>query len=277
MLWGRIEEDKNNEPQFKIYHTELEFDYNNLPEKDMINYYEFLNTKFKHKTSLEIPEDDYRTAMNQELTSKKIKCFSEITDQNNPGFKFKKQFEDMKKRYRVDDKIQQEYGLKVETKKFDEKMLYEKEDAKFIDLENDKKIKFRRIFKNSYHKIVLSFFSMISSLKKSKREFSLILRFFGHEDDEIEEFIYEFNSFCEGLHPRFCGNHGFPLIRFNGKQGTKDFRLSEGKENFSVTFKSKNEGNDKLVFETLDRVKIYFYINPFHLCKINFKQAFNFS
>jgi len=159
----------------------------------------------------------------------------------------------MKKRYRVDDKIQQEYGLKVDTRKFEEKILYEK-DEKFTELENDKKIKFRRIFKNAFHKIALSFFSMISSLKKSKREFCLILRFFGHEDEEIEEFIYEFNSFCEGAHPRFCGNHGFPLVRFNGKQNTKDFRLNERKDNFSVSFRAKNENHEKLVLNTTDRV-----------------------
>jgi len=160
----------------------------------------------------------------------------------------------MKKRYRVDDKIGQEYGLKVDTRKFEEKILYEKEDMKFSELENDKKIKFRRIFKNSFHKIALSFFSMISSLRKSKREFALILRFFGQDDEEIEEFVYEFNSFCEGTHPRFCGNHGFPLVRFNGKQNTKNYTLQERKENFSVSFRSHHENNEKLVFNTTDRV-----------------------
>ena len=161
----------------------------------------------------------------------------------------------MKKRYRVDDKIAQEYGLKIDLRKFEEKVLHEKEDIKFTQLENDKKIKFRRIFKNSFHKIVLSFFSLISSLKKSKREFCLVLRFFGHDDEEIEEFVYEFNSFCEGAHPRFCGNHGFPLVRFNGKQGTKDFRLQERKENFSVSFRSQDVNSEKLVCNTIDRVK----------------------
>ena len=166
----------------------------------------------------------------------------------------------MKKRYRVDDKIQLEYGLKVDTRKFDEKILNEKESTKFAELENDKKIKFRRIFKNSYHKIALSFFSMISTLKKSKREFSLVLRFFGHDDDEIQEFIYEFNNFCEGNHPRFCGNHGFPLIRFNGKQNTKDYRLLDEKyENFSVSFRSREENNEKLILETIERVKFIFF------------------
>jgi len=165
----------------------------------------------------------------------------------------------MKKRYRVDDKIGQECGLKVDTRKFEEKILYEKEDLKFTDLENEKKIKFRRIFKNSFHKIVLSFFSVISSLRKSKREFSILFRFFGHDDEEIEEFVYEFNSFCEGVHPRFCGNHGFPLVRFNGKQGTKDFRLQDKKENFSVSFRSHHDSNEKLVLNTIDRVFILFF------------------
>lgn len=180
----------------------------------------------------------------------------------------------MKKRYRVDDKIGQEYGLKVDSRKFEEKILYEKEETKFTELENDKKIKFRRIFKNSFHKIVLSFFSMISSLKKSKREFSLVLRFFGHDDEEIEELVYEFNSFCEGLHPRFCGNHGFPLVRFNGKQGTKDFRLQEKKENFSVSFRSDNDVNEKLVLNTIDRVIIYSIYYLFIYLFIYFRTMF---
>lgn len=68
MLWGRVEDGKDGEPQFKLVHTELEFDYNNLPEKDMINYWDFINRKFVLKTEKEVPEEDYRTALNQEIT-----------------------------------------------------------------------------------------------------------------------------------------------------------------------------------------------------------------
>ena len=68
MLWGRVEDGKDDEPVFKLYHTELEFDYNNLPEKDMISYWDFINKKYKHKNETEIPEEDFRTAKNEEIT-----------------------------------------------------------------------------------------------------------------------------------------------------------------------------------------------------------------
>lgn len=68
MLWGRVEDGKDEEPIFKLGYTELEFDYNNLPEKDMISYSDFINRKFQLKTETDIPEEDYRTAMNQEIT-----------------------------------------------------------------------------------------------------------------------------------------------------------------------------------------------------------------
>ena len=53
MLWGRVEDGKDGEKQFKLYHMELEFDYNNLPEKDMINYGDFISRKYKLKTETE--------------------------------------------------------------------------------------------------------------------------------------------------------------------------------------------------------------------------------
>ena len=68
LLWGRVEDGKDNEKVFKLVHTELEFDYNNLPEKDMISYWDFIERKYKLKTETEIAEEDYRTAMNQEIT-----------------------------------------------------------------------------------------------------------------------------------------------------------------------------------------------------------------
>ena len=68
MLWGRVEDGKDGEKQFKLHHTELEFDYNNLPEKDMINYDDFINRKYTLKTETDIAEEDYRTSVNQEIT-----------------------------------------------------------------------------------------------------------------------------------------------------------------------------------------------------------------
>ena len=120
----------------------------------------------------------------------------------------------MRKKLRIEEKIQIDYGFTKNDSKFDENCLDIKEEIKFSELEDnnteeDKKIKFRRIFKNYYFKIILSFYDMMIALKKAKREYSIVFRFFGHTDDDIEEFFYEFNHFCEGTHPRYNGEKLF--------------------------------------------------------------------
>ena len=131
----------------------------------------------------------------------KIKALCDIVEQGNPGIKFKRMFEDMRKKLRVDEKIQVDLGLKLDNSKLDEKILNEKVTPKFNELgeEYDRKEKFRRIFKNSYHKIIISFFSMMIALKKNKQDFAVVFRFFGHDQADIEEFIYEFNCFVNAF------------------------------------------------------------------------------
>lgn len=168
----------------------------------------------------------------------------------------------MKKKLRVDDKMHVDYSLKIE--KLDEKLLPIKEEVKFSDLEEDKKVKYRRIFKNSYHKIILSFYNIMISLKKIKREYSLILRFFGHEDEEIEEFMYEFNHFCECAHPRYSGDYGFSKARMDGTapKEPKDFRIrSEKSDNIAVCYRNISEHSEAFAFETTDRVFYYIFLN----------------
>lgn len=165
----------------------------------------------------------------------------------------------MRKRLRAEEKIQIDYGLKLDNTKLDEKNLLVKEEIRFSELEDnrteeDKKIKFRRIFKNSYFKIILSFFDMLIALKKAKREFSIVFRFFGHSDDDIEEFFYEFNHFCEGTHPRYNGEFG-TKPKFDGSKGTKDYRIHlEKMENVAVCYRNRDEKNETFAFETLDMV-----------------------
>lgn len=67
MIWGRVEYSKEGEAVFKLIHLEMEFDYNNLPEKDLLNYSEFLNMKYKLKSETEIPDQEIRKLQNQEL------------------------------------------------------------------------------------------------------------------------------------------------------------------------------------------------------------------
>lgn len=193
--------------------------------------------------------------------SKKTRHICDVIEQGNPGAKFKKQFEEMRKRLRVPDKIQLDFGLKLDNTKLDEKNLYVKEDEKFEDLGEDKtpeerrKIKIRRIFKNSYHKILISFFQMLQVLRKARREYCVIFRFFGHTLEQIEEFIYEFNSFCDGNHPRYCGDYDNLKVKFDGSKGTKSFRiLSDKMENVAVNYRSNKEEEETFIFETIEKV-----------------------
>jgi hypothetical protein len=255
LIWGKPEV-KGAETIFKLGHPELEFDRNNLPDPELISYKEFLDEQYKLRTTEEEPEEEARNTYNNEIIARKMKVICDLTEKNNPGNKFIKAFEDMRKKLKVDEKIQSEYGLKQEAKLDFKTILQPKdENDKFSELEDDRKVKFRYIFKNSYHKIILPFFAMMNSLKKAKREYSIIFRFFGHEDEDIEEFVYEFNNFCDGFHPRFCGNHNFPLIKFDGiLKGTKDYKIHSDKmDNIAVSFRNKNPNNESMVFETIDR------------------------
>jgi hypothetical protein len=167
----------------------------------------------------------------------------------------------MRKRLRVPDKIQIDFGLKLDNTKLDDKHLLIKEDEKFEDLGEDKtpeerrKMKFRRIFKNSYHKILISFFQMLQVLRKARRDYCVIFRFFGHTLEQIDEFIYEFNSFCDGNHPRYCGDYDNIKVKFDGSKGTKNFRiLTDKMENVAVNYRSGKEEDEVYIFETIERV-----------------------
>jgi hypothetical protein len=176
----------------------------------------------------------------------------------------------MRKRLRVEEKIQIDYGLKLDNTKLDEKNLLIKEEINFTDLdieeksEEDRKNKFRRIFKNSYFKIILSFYDMMIALKKAKREFAIVFRFFGHSDDDIQEFFYEFNHFCDGTHPRYNGEFG-TRPKFDGSKGTKDYRIHiEKMDNIAVSYRSKMEKLETFAFETLDTVSFCYKILFFY-------------
>ena len=60
-------------------------------------------------------------------------------------------------------------------------------------------------------------------LRKTGREFAVCFRTMGKDTVEV---IEEFNTFCEGRHPYFDGRNGrLPAMRFDGTQGSKDFRI----------------------------------------------------
>ena len=192
--------------------------------------------------------------MNTERKSQKIRELCDIVEANHAGSKFKRMFEDMRKKLRVDEKIQVDLNLKLDNTKLDEKTLNEPISPKFIELNEDadRKEKFRTVFRNSYHNLIISFFNMLINLKKIKQDFAIVFRFFGHDESDIEELVYEYNCFCDCLHPRYCGDYGYNKIKFDSEKDKKDFRIDTKTQEFmSVSYRGETEDEEKFVINSM--------------------------
>ena len=192
--------------------------------------------------------------MNKERYSQKIRELCDIVEANHAGTKFKRMFEDMRKKLRVDEKIQVDLNLKLDNSKLDEKTLNEPISPKFNELSEDadRKEKFRTVFRNSYHNLIISFFNMLINLKKIKQDFAIVFRFFGHDESDIEELVYEYNCFCDCLHPRYCGDYGYNKIKFDVEKDKKDFRIDTKTQEFmSVSYRGEQEEDEKLVLNSM--------------------------
>ena len=192
--------------------------------------------------------------MNKERKSQKIRELCDIIEANHAGTKFKRMFEDMRKKLRVDEKIQVDLNLKLDNSKLDEKTLNEPITPKFNELSEDadRKEKFRNVFRNSYHNLIISFFNMLINLKKIKQDFAIVFRFFGHDDSDIEELVYEYNCFCDCLHPRYCGDYGYNKIKFDVEKDKKDFRINTKTQEFmSVSYRGDTEENETFILNSM--------------------------
>jgi len=94
-------------------------------------------------------------------------------------------------------------------------------------------------------------------LKKAKREFAVIFRFFGNDDDSVEHLLFEFDQFCQAIHPCWNGNFGFTQQRFDGTKNTKDFRVKDNLENIAISIRSSNPQYENMIFETKEKVFNY--------------------
>ena len=223
-----------------------------------MTFAQYLNEKFhplsqEEYDSLEQKEKTLEE-MNTERKSQKIRELCDIVEANHAGSKFKRMFEDMRKKLRVDEKIQVDLNLKLDNTKLDEKTLNEPVTPKFNELSEDadRKEKFRNVFRNSYHNLIISFFNMLINLKKIKQDFAIVFRFFGHDDSDIEELVYEYNCFCDCLHPRYCGDYGYNKIKFDVEKDKKDFRIDTKSQEFmSVSFRGDNEEQEKFVLNSM--------------------------
>jgi len=248
---------KKGEEYFKVEHKQLEFDKNNI-EEGLISFAQYLNEKYhplsqEEYDSLEQKEKSLEE-MNTERKSQKIRELCDIVEANHAGSKFKRMFEDMRKKLRVDEKIQVDLNLKLDNTKLDEKTLNEPITQKFNELNEDadRKEKFRTVFRNSYHNLIISFFNMLINLKKIKQDFAIVFRFFGHDESDIEELVYEYNCFCDCLHPRYCGDYGYNKIKFDVEKDKKDFRINTKTQEFmGVSYRGERDEDEKFVINSM--------------------------
>ena len=248
---------KKGEEYFKVEHKQLEFDKNNI-EEGLISFAQYLNEKYhplsqEEYDSLEQKEKSLEE-MNTERKSQKIRELCDIVEANHAGSKFKRMFEDMRKKLRVDEKIQVDLNLKLDNTKLDEKTLNEPVTQKFNELNEDadRKEKFRTVFRNSYYNLIISFFNMLINLKKIKQDFAIVFRFFGHDESDIEELVYEYNCFCDCLHPRYCGDYGYNKIKFDVEKDKKDFRINTKTQEFmGVSYRGETDEDEKFVINSM--------------------------
>ena len=214
-----------------------------------MSFAQYLNDKYHPLTqeeydSLEQKEKSLEE-MNTERKSQKIRELCDIVEANHAGSKFKRMF---------DEKIQVDLNLKLDNTKLDEKTLNEPITPKFNELNEDadRKEKFRNVFRNSYHNLIISFFNMLINLKKIKQDFAIVFRFFGHDESDIEELVYEYNCFCDCLHPRYCGDYGYNKIKFDVEKDKKDFRIDTKTQEFiSVSYRGDTEDEEKFVLNSM--------------------------
>jgi len=94
------------------------------------------------------------------------------------------------------------------------------------DLQNEF-YKWMDLFSEGKYNIVPGFFKLLVYLKKTKRDFAIVFRTFGHD---LPDVIWEFNKFCSGEHPCYNGQ-GCAKVMFDGSKGTKDLRISAKTQN----------------------------------------------
>ena len=223
------------------------------------------------------PKEKSLEQINSEIELNKLKELFEMTEPNHPGAKFRRIFEDMRKKLSLDAKIKKDYfpeenissdlqnieenkenkeNIDINTQNFDLNKILKERSKKFTQIDESAQIKekFQYIFNGAYHRIILSFFTMIISLKKMKQDFIIVFRFFGGDESSIEEFFFEYNNFIEGNHPRFSGDYGYSKFKLDVQKEKKEYKIDiKSQEFMSVWYRDKKENEERAFFETMQQ------------------------
>ena len=214
------------------------------------------------------PKEKSLDEINRGIESNRLKELFEITEPNHPGAKFRRFFEDMRKKLSLDAKIKRDYfpddnptqenkdNEENNVKNIDTIKIVKEKSKKFTQIEEnaEDKEKFKYIFNGAYHRIILSFFTMMISLKKIKQDFIVVFHFFGSDESSIEEFFFEYNNFIDGNHPRFSGDYGYSKFKFDVDKDKKEYKIDTKTQEFmSVWYRGTNEGEERAFFETIQQ------------------------
>ena len=265
--WGKItpaaESDENQIPHWHLAHDQLSWTKpvlakptNGDPPIELLSYYEYLKQHY--------PSDDpNKGEQNMAIVIDRVQSFARP---GGPGAKFKNQQEKMFKALTLPKGAREElnYPMEIQEKILNGEPLWDEESKKEEEMDEDaemdesnqpKKLSQEQKYllemfgEGKYH-LIPSFFRTLITLKKQKREFSVVFRTFGQELDKV---VWEFNRFCEGNHPCFSGRNGTPMVKFDGSKGTKDLRIRNFMQK-GTSFRLSSQINDaKLLQGTYTR------------------------
>jgi len=241
--WGKVEGEEAD-PVWKLHHPRFS---SAQPGEGLVSYKQFLErVLYPEKTSEEESDEEKRIAFNKAQKEKRRELMQNFIKAGGPGIKLKADFEKLNRDINLPKAAIEELGIKPTNQK-----------GESVDLEDEakddyafNKDPFTEIFKDGKYNILPSFFKMMINLKKLKREFAVVFRSY---DTELQNIIYEFNKFCEGNHPCFNGRHSFPLARFDGSKGSKNFIIDD--KNTGLVYRdSSNIEDTSFVTGTLNRI-----------------------
>lgn len=244
--WGKVEtkEDGSN-PVWKLHHPKFA---SAQPAEGTITYKNFLETvQYPDKTEADEPDEEARNNFNRKQRERKREEMQTFIRPSAPGSKLKADFDKLNRDINLPKAAIEELGVNPANQRGGDELNIAEEANNDYDLNKDP---LKEIFRDGKYHILPSFFKMMINLKKLKREFAVVFRSY---DAEMQNLIYEFNKFCEGNHPCFSGRHSFPLARFDGSKGSKNFIIDD--KNTGVIYRdSSNIDETSLVTGTLTRV-----------------------
>lgn len=189
------------------------------------------------------PDPEELNEATQEREAAYRQMLLEFTLHGRPGYRFKSVLDKMNKCLTLPKVISEEIGVS----KDDEDRESNPDDKPAADEDAEDLKVMQRVFKGGRMFLIPSFYRMILALRKAKREFAIIFHTF---EDELPDVIDEFNLFCKGVHPLYNGKHGNPLVRFDGKNRTKDMFIDHSNQGY-ITRHSPHD--TLLVLGTLKR------------------------